>query len=189
MSNRRLTTRDYKGVQRNSFDFGRWREFGAGLGVGLIVALAVYISDGRGAAGEAVDIPTPRKTPARAAEPAIDGAGEDTDYSFYEMLPKFEVVVPEKEQEVKRDIPTSPIERPGVYVLQAGSYRRLEDAERIKKQLSLQGIQANVQRVAVDADVWHRVRIGPLNDLAEVNRLRSKLRGAELDALVIRVGD
>ena len=38
-------------------------------------------------------------------------------------------------------------------------------------------------------DVWHRVRIGPLNDLAEVNRLRSKLRGAELDALVIRVGD
>ena len=42
---------------------------------------------------------------------------------------------------------------------------------------------------AVDADVWHRVRIGPLSDLAEVNRLRSKLRSAELDALVIRVGD
>ena len=105
------------------------------------------------------------------------------------MLPKFEVVVPEKEQEVKRDIPTSPIERPGVYVLQAGSYRRLEDAERIKKQLSLQGLQANVQRVAVDADVWHRVRIGPLSDLNEVNRLRTKLRSADLDALVIRVGD
>jgi cell division protein FtsN len=50
-------------------------------------------------------------------------------------------------------------------------------------------VTATVQRVAVDADVWHRVRIGPSSDLTEVNRLREKLRSADLDAIVIRVGD
>ncbi len=127
--------------------------------------------------------------PADKPAPASQTADSETQLDFYEMLPKFEVVVPEKEQEVKRDIPSSPIERPGVYVVQAGSYRRLEDAQRVQKQLQLQNIDANVQRVSVDADVWHRVRIGPLTDLDEVNRLRSKLRSADLNPLVIRVGD
>ncbi len=87
-------------------------------------------------------------------------------YDFYEMLPNFEVVVPEKDRDVKRDIPgAARIERPGVYVLQAGSYRNQADAERVSAQLKLQGIDAKVQRVAVDNDVWHRVRVGPISDL------------------------
>jgi cell division protein FtsN len=110
-------------------------------------------------------------------------------YDFYEMLPKFEVVVPEKDHEVKRDLPAAKIERPGVYVLQAGSYRNFPDADRIRAQLARLGLDAKVQRVAVDADVWHRVRIGPVSDLAELNRLRAQLRAADVDALVIRVGD
>jgi cell division protein FtsN len=117
-------------------------------------------------------------------------AAENTErLTFYDMLPNFEVVVPEKDQEVKPDLPTSNVERPGVYVLQAGSYRNLPDAERVQKQLKLQGIDAKVQRVAVDNDVWHRVRIGPIKDLGELNRLRKRLQAAETDALVIRVGD
>jgi cell division protein FtsN len=77
-----------------------------------------------------------------------------------------------------------------VYVLQAGSYRKQADADRIQAQLKKVGIDANVQRVAVDEDVWHRVRIGPITDLAELNRLRGRLRAADFDdALVIRVGD
>jgi len=81
------------------------------------------------------------------------------------------------------------IERPGVYVLQAGSYRQQAVADRTRAQLKLQGIDANVQRVAVDEDVWYRVRIGPVTDLAEVNRLHARLRAADLEPLVIRVGE
>jgi cell division protein FtsN len=46
-----------------------------------------------------------------------------------------------------------------------------------------------VQRVAVDNDVWHRVRIGPISDINELNRVRKQLQAAEVDGLVIRVGD
>ena len=76
-----------------------------------------------------------------------------------------------------------------MYVLQAGSYRNQEDAERVRAQLGKQGVTATVQRVAVDTDVWHRVRIGPIENLDQLNRLRAQLRKADIDPLVIRVGD
>lgn len=187
VSARKLMTRDYKRRRHASFQFGRWKDFGMGLGAGLAVALGVYLTRHDPAATAAVQPthPTPQRRPAEAAE-ADDAAVQ---YDFYERLPKFEVVVPEKESDVRRDLPAAPVDRPGVYVLQAGSYRNFADADRIRQQLAKQRIEATVQRVAVDADVWHRVRIGPLGDVREVNRLRDQLRAADLDALVIRIGD
>jgi len=63
------------------------------------------------------------------------------------------------------------------------------DAERIRAQLARQDIPANVQRVAVDADVWFRVRIGPIKDLGQLNALRHQLQAADIDSLVIRVDE
>ena len=104
------------------------------------------------------------------------------------MLPNFEVVVPEKEVVVQRDAPEA-AEAKGAYVLQAGSYRKFEDADRVRAQLALQGIESNVQRVAIDSDTWHRVRIGPITDSSELDRVRTRLKEAEVDFLVVRVGD
>ena len=191
----RLTTRDYKSAQRRALDFGRLREFGAGVLVGAVLASAlfVYMGGKRLATQEAAEEPRPepQRVAPGAADPTAAGTGQAPEkYDFYEMLPNFEVVVPEKDKEVKRDLPaTARIERPGVYVLQAGSYRNQSDADRVRAQLALQGIDAKVQRVAVDADVWHRVRIGPVTRLEELNKLRKQLQAAEIDALVIRVGD
>jgi len=191
----RLTTRDYKTAQRRALDFGRLREFGAGVLVGAVLASAlfVYMGGRRLAVQEAAEgpRPEPHRLAADAPDPTAAGTGQAPEkYDFYQMLPNFEVVVPEKDKEVKRDLPaTARIERPGVYVLQAGSYRNQSDADRVRAQLALQGIDAKVQRVAVDTDVWHRVRIGPITRLEELNKLRKQLQAAEIDALVIRVGD
>ncbi len=187
----RLSARDYKRPARRPMDMSRLREFGGGMLVGLVLASAVFIY--RSDAKKAALPETPRPEPQRVTKPeATDAgaAGQPGDrYDFYEMLPNFEVVVPEKDRDVKRDLPAAKIERPGVYVLQAGSYRNQADAERVRAQLSLLGIDAKVQRVAIDNDVWHRVRIGPISDLAELNRVRKQLQAAEVDGLVIRVGD
>ena len=207
MSKRRLTARDYKSVQRSGFDWRRWRELGIGLGAGLLVALVVYVSDHRGAealperaasthragAGAAAEAAgAARATGAVAGSgraPAHPGAGDgETNYAFYDMLPKFEVVVPEREHGAHVDA-AARVERPGTYFLQIGSYRNAADAERIRAQLARQDISANVQRVALDADVWYRIRVGPLKDLNQLNRLRQRLQAADLDSLVIRVED
>jgi cell division protein FtsN len=99
------------------------------------------------------------------------------------------MVVPEKDKDVKPDIRPAPETRRGTYVLQAGSYKNFADADRIRAQLALQNIESKVQKVSVDNDTWHRIRIGPISDLTELNRLRQVLRKADVDVLVIRVGD
>jgi cell division protein FtsN len=191
----RTSARDYKSAPRRSLALGKWREFGYGVLAGAVVASMAFVYlGGRGhQAQEAADAPHPQPHRAGAADAdpnGVGGAKPAAKYDFYEMLPNFEVVVPEKDKDVKRDLPAAArIERPGVYVLQAGSYRNEADANRVQKQLALQGVQAKVQRVAVDADVWHRVRIGPISNLDEVNKVRRQLHAAEVDALVIRVGD
>ena len=190
MSGQRLTSRDYKRSRRSGLDLSRWREFCVGLGAGLCVALVTYIADHRALESPSNERPVPRRVSAAAVDPvAADGvAPAEGKYDFYQMLPKFEVVVPEKERGT-RAAPAAPIDRPGVYFLQAGSYRDQSVADRIQAQLGKLGIEATVQRVAVDTDVWHRVRIGPIRDLAQLNRLRERLRQSDLDALVIRVDD
>jgi len=192
----RASARDYKKAQRRSLELWRMREFGMGALVGIVLAgsATVYVMNGRqhdATARERADAPQPdphRKAPSDPDASTTASSGEK--YDFYEMLPNFEVVVPEKDKDVKRDLPaTAKVERPGVYVLQAGSYRNEADADRVRAQLAMQGIDAKVQRVAVDSDVWHRVRIGPITKLDDLNRLRKQLQAADVDALVIRVGD
>ena len=78
---------------------------------------------------------------------------------------------------------------PGVYVLQAGSFSTHGDADRRRAELALHGIESSIQRVTIDDRTYHRVRIGPTDDLDELNLLRSRLRAAEIDVLRIRLGD
>jgi cell division protein FtsN len=194
VSKQKLTSRDYKSSRGRRADLRRWREFGYGLLAGIVVAAAAFVYAGAKAHKAAETADAPRPEPRRAGQndaEQTNAAGKSSEkYDFYEMLPNFEVVVPEKDKEVRRDVPaTGKIERPGVYVLQAGSYRNESDAQRVRKQLAMQGIAANVQRVAVDADTWFRVRVGPINNLDELNKKRHLLQAADLDALVIRVGD
>jgi cell division protein FtsN len=195
VNRQRLSGRDYKHKRRTSFglDLAQLSVFAIGLAAGLCVAGLIYIADHHTAdTPPEATRPTPRKSSAgdagaaAGADAATTAAGSEGKYDFYQMLPKFEVVVPEKERGA-RVAPAAQIDRPGIYFLQVGSYRDVDVAERIHAQLGKLGIDATVQRVAVDTDVWHRVRIGPIRDLAQLNRLRQRLHASDLDSLVIRV--
>jgi cell division protein FtsN len=59
----------------------------------------------------------------------------------------------------------------------------------VRAQLALQGIESRVQPVSIDNDTMHRVRVGPITNLKELNRVRDRLREAEMDFLVIRAVD
>jgi cell division protein FtsN len=183
--------RDYKSARGRRSSGARWQDFAMGLVAGAVVGAMTWAFTHQGQrVPVALDAPKPEahKAPPGDAAPPDSGSGPQH-YDFYSMLPNFEVVVPEKEHDVKRDLPTAKIEKPGAYVLQAGSYRSEGDADRVARQLTLQNIDARVQRVALDTDVWFRVRVGPISDLAQLNKVRHQLQSADVDALVIRVGD
>lgn len=167
----------------------------AGLAVGAAaVATGFYVRDKLAAvsapAAESPDAgataPAPRKTPAK---PKPNGAPPEKDYDFYEMLPNFEVVVPEEDGPVRADKTPAPVEAPGVYVLQAGSYSTFAEADRVKAQLALLGIKSAIQRITVEEREYHRVRIGPIEQLDELNRTRQRLRTARIDYITVRVGE
>ena len=172
-----------------------------GLAIGLSVAFAIYRKDLLLApppvaqqAPQPASMATsmapaaPPAAAAQAAEPAAEEPAESR-FTFYDMLPKFEVVIPEEEPDVSADATVQVISEPGIYVLQAGSFTELADADRRRAELALQGVESRVQRVAIDDKIYHRVRIGPIADLDELNRVRDQLRQARIDVLRIRLGD
>jgi cell division protein FtsN len=180
-----VVQKDYKRSRARQEPFSGWTGLALGLAAGLAVGLSVYLFDRH----ESAPAPAKPKPAPMSAREGDAGPRPEDRYDYYNMLPNFEVVVPEKERAVRPDKPAAPVERPGSYFLQAGSYRDFTEADRIRAQLALQGIESKVQRVSVDNDTWHRVRIGPITDLGELNRIRERLREADMDVLVIRVGN
>jgi cell division protein FtsN len=167
-----------------------------GLAIGLSVAFAVYVNDRDepGVAASAVPQPASLKS-------ALDDNGEtdtppppaakprDKRFTFYDILPSVEILTDDAPREESSNVVPRAIDEPGVYVLQAGSFSTHEDADRRRAELALQGIESHIQRVKVNARDYHRVYIGPTDDLDELNMLRSRLRAAKIDVLRIRVGD
>jgi cell division protein FtsN len=80
------------------------------------------------------------------------------------------------------------VETVGTYVLQAGSFKSFQEADRLKASLVLLGIEANIQTVTVNnKDTWHRVHIGPYKELAELNRIRARLRQNNIDTVLLKI--
>lgn len=136
------------------------------------------------------------ETPARDAErPTVEQREKDAGqrgerFDFYRMLPNFEVVIPEQDREVTPSGKVGEVREPGAYVLQAGSFRNPADADRLKAQLALLGVESRIQEVTIDdTQTWHRVRVGPISDLERLNEIRARLREHGIPALVIRVGE
>lgn len=173
-----------------------WMLFG--LGLGLAVAAVVYLDDRQtGGPPVAVTVTSPPAADTETPVPAapVPGTTETADsagtrFEFYDILPRFEVVLPETELEARPDDPDDTetvLEDPGRYVLQAGSFRAEGDAERMRANLALLGIESRIQRVTIDTDDYHRVRIGPTSDLDSLNGIRNRLWDAEIEVLLIKL--
>ncbi|HEY6644549.1 SPOR domain-containing protein [Povalibacter sp.] len=185
--------RDYKHSKRGagrSSGLSGVAGFVLGLAFGLAVAVGVYLYDRRPASRMAQETaPMSRDDEQTNSKPAPASQEPETQFDFYEMLPKFEVVIPEKDGTASSGGGAATVQKPGAYVLQAGSFRRLADADRVRALIALQGVESKIQKVTVDNDTWHRVRIGPINNLQKLDETRSKLRQAQIEALVIKVGE
>jgi len=158
-----------------------------GLAMGLLVALVVYLNQPR--PSPMMSQTTPDDAQPATAAATTKKAPAERRFDFYTLLPELEVVVPET-----RDRPSPPAENSaapvatatGPYVLQAGSFRRAQEAESLKASLALLGVQADIQTVTVDDSIWHRVRIGPYADFAELSNVRDQLERNQIDAVVLQ---
>ena len=105
------------------------------------------------------------------------------DFDFYEIFPSTEVPIDEdyNDKSVMR------VEEGFTYILQAGSFTTPEDADEMRAELLLMGLDVFVREVEVNGSVRHRVIVGPLPDQATLNQVQDKLSRARISAIPFRV--
>ena len=125
--------------------------------------------------------PAADATPAPSAPPkATASAGERFD--FYKMLPAMSDKNDTKPAAKPKDAqpeptPTTTVEAPKGAYLQAGAFQNEQDADNLKAKLALLGIEARIQTVETqDKGIWHRVRIGPFTNVADMDKVRGELQ-------------
>jgi hypothetical protein len=76
----------------------------------------------------------------------------------------------------------------GSYFLQSGTFNTTDQAERLKAQLALLGLGASVQKVTINKNTIHRVRVGPFRDYTTLNQARALMRqhGIQSTPVMIR---
>ena len=74
------------------------------------------------------------------------------------------------------------------YVLQVGSFRDFSSADKIKAELALLGIFADIQRVMLNGqDVRHRVRLGPYKSIDEMKEISSRLEDNQIEFMLLEL--
>lgn len=170
----------------------------AGLSVGLFVALLVHLHHTADNPPDLAGLLAPKDKPADGPSGTAESgeAGrEKPRFEFYRLLPEQEVDVPEPEvaepaAEPERTTPDAPAATPAdakSYLLQAGSFQGFDDADRMKANLALLGIEANIQKVQLSGgETWHRVRIGPYTDQAALNAIRRRLQENGVETIILQ---
>jgi len=156
--------------------------FGAGLVTGLVIATVAWLGGYLPGGDE-----TPPGMPAGHDEPPIAQSSDDSrsrQYDFFTVLPEIEVVVPQREIEQRaRERESSGSNGP--YMLQVGSFRSNTDAEGLRAQLTLLGLDAAIQSVTVNDSTWHRVRVGPYDGARAADGARRRLVENGFEAMVL----
>lgn len=76
---------------------------------------------------------------------------------------------------------------PDRFWLQAGSFSNESDAENLRARLALAGWEAQLQQGTLpDKSVRYRVRLGPYDNVGELNRIKGELSRRGFDVAVIR---
>ena len=156
-----------------------------GVLIGLIVGAILAVGVALWATGG--NPFTPGKsatTPARSASPApATRAARPPDtapsFDFYKVLP----------DNTSGTLPAAPApaaSAPLLY-LQAGAFQRADQADNMKAQLALLGVEAVIQTSKVAGKgMLHRVRVGPFHTIDEANRTRSLLAQNNIQVALVK---
>lgn len=198
-------SRDYKPSPERAKRQNKGSPFFSGLLVGFLLGVAaslavvMYIKGGDSPFATQPDTKKPiaekiaedaRKSAEAESEKPADGSaeGDKTRFDFYTILPGSESKVTTEELHIKDQQPQPVVEY--TYYLQVGAFQTSDEADNMKAKLALQGFEAVVQTATIpDKGVWHRVRVGPLNNLDEINKAKNDLAANGFKTDLIKVNN
>lgn len=118
----------------------------------------------------------------KAGKPAED----ESRFEFYTLLPNQEVMPG------KKSAATRPAARPSQetsYLLQAGSFKSQDEADKRRATLLLLGLPVNVVKAGEKSGGnWFRVVVGPFKTREEADTARANLKGSGVEAILVKKG-
>jgi len=198
-------SRDYKPSPERTKRQNKGSPFFSGLLIGFLLGVAaslavvMYIKGGDSPFATQPDTKKPiaekiaedaRKSAEAESEKPADPAaeGDKTRFDFYTILPGSESKVTTEELHIKDQQPQPVVAY--TYYLQVGAFQTSDEADNMKAKLALQGFEAVVQTATIpDKGVWHRVRVGPLSNLDEINKAKNDLAANGFKTDLIKVNN
>ena len=121
-------------------------------------------------------------------------------YDFYTLLPESEVIVPPEAAKIdtaraqaallgQTPPPPPPVIKPAAttqYFLQAGSFRKQADADKVRAQIILLGQSVKVESGTVKDETWYRVLVGPFSNREQLTGAQKQLAGAGFSNLLLQ---
>lgn len=127
-----------------------------------------------------------------------------TQFDFYTLLPEQEVIEPTERTEqsrIRSGKETKDAKAPAAatatatgndaapdeeFILQAGSFRSAQEAERRRAQVQTLGFPTRQESVSAGGDTWYRVLVGPFTSRNAVTAARDKLASQHIDTIMVR---
>ena len=152
------------------------RIFAAGVVTGVFFCFLAYL-------GTLPSTTKPGEEEQQASQPEI--SPPKPRFDFYTRL---------REQRIEVDVePAADVAKPTtnatsaeVFVLQAGSFRQREDADRRRAELLLLGLEPTIEETSGDNGRWHRVYQGPFESRSAMSRARGLTANQDIDTLVLK---
>ena len=182
-----------------------WVWLACGLLVGGFIVFLTQLKPGQDSIKrDKTEQAAPRKVQPVKEQPATTAQAKPK-YDFYTLLPESEVIVPpdaitaqpvapkpvSAEEAAKIDAARAqalldgktPPEAPVVakapvtteFFLQAGSFRKREDADNVRAQLILLGQSVQIESGTVREEVWHRVLVGPFANREQLGQAQKAM--------------
>jgi cell division protein FtsN len=200
-----MMSRDYKPSPERSKNTSKGNPLFTGLLIGILMGVAaslgvvMFIKGGESPFAQQTSneitksVSEKMQDQAKADQANADAAAEagpdgtQNRFDFYTILPGSESKVSaEEEIKIKDDAPEPALQIS--YYLQVGAFQTGEEADNMKAKLALQGFEAVVQTATTaDKAIWHRVRVGPLTNLDQINKTKNDLLKNGFKADLIKV--
>jgi len=153
----------------------RW--YLAGVLTGIFLSFLLYL-------GTLPPTTAPVTGPAAGQPETAEQVPPKPRFDFYTMLP---------EQTIEEDVvaaepiqPAAATAPAAYYMLQAGSFRQREDADRRRAELLLLGLEPRIEESNSDNGRWFRVYLGPFDSRGKMARARSLTAAQNIDTLVLK---
>ncbi|HDZ56803.1 MAG TPA: SPOR domain-containing protein [Pseudomonas xinjiangensis] len=160
-----------------------WLWMISGLVIGLFVAFLFQLEPGRESVKRDVTPPKPpqQNKPAKPAEPR---------YDFYTLLPESEVIIPQSSVPETAPPEAEEASKPKAatrFFLQAGSFRQRNEADRVRAQILMLGLDVQLESAKLAGDeTWYRVQVGPFQDRNSLSQAQQTLAGNGFENLLLQ---